>query len=93
LVVQTVTIVTITPSVDEFVALLDSVSNRRHLSAAKAKQLKTLLPVLQLLHCLLSSSVFRPYILDDACMETIAKVLEHTVMVDSGETGIAPSGE
>jgi len=26
-------------------------------------------------------------------METIAKVLEHTVMVDSGETGIAPSGE
>ncbi|XP_067934855.1 serine/threonine-protein kinase ULK4-like [Watersipora subatra] len=78
--------------VDTFLQLLNSISGRKHLSAAQGKQVKHLLPVVNLLQPLVSSSVFRPYIVNEEFILCVARLLEHTVMVDSGETGLSSSG-
>ena len=78
---------------DDFLQLLDTVSGRKHLSLPQAKQMKHLLPIVSLIQYLMSSSVFRPYIVDDGLMVCMARLLEHTVSVDCGDTGVSSSGK
>lgn len=77
---------------DDLIQMLNSVSGRKHLTAAQAKQLRHLLPVIQLLQHLISSSVFRLYTVNEMFMTSVGRLLEHTVSVDSGETGVTSTG-
>ena len=37
--------------------------------------------------------MFRPYVVNEGFMLCVARLLEHTVMVDNGETGVSSSGK
>jgi len=69
------------------------ISGRKHLSAVQAKQLKHLLPVVTLIQHMMNSSVFRSFIATEEFMLCLAGLMEHTVLIDCGETGVTSSGD
>ncbi|KAF6031687.1 ULK4 [Bugula neritina] len=76
----------------DLLQVLNVISGRKHLSAVQAKQLKHLLPVVTLIQHMMNSSVFRSFIATEEFMLCLAGLMEHTVLIDCGETGVTSSG-
>ncbi|XP_021113616.1 serine/threonine-protein kinase ULK4 isoform X3 [Heterocephalus glaber] len=67
---------------------LASVSGRKHPSTVQGKQLKTCLPLMPVVHHLLTSQVFRPQVVTEEFLFSYGMILSHIRSIDSGESNI-----
>merc|ERR1719483_1607065 len=68
------------PSVmDEILDCLDQVGGRKHPSTVQAKQLKTSLPLMPVFNHLVTSQVFRSYIVNEGFLHQYVRLVDHVV--------------
>ncbi|XP_059156600.1 serine/threonine-protein kinase ULK4-like [Physella acuta] len=76
---------------DEILECLDQVGGRKHPSTVQIKQIKSSLPLIPIFNHLVTSQVFRGFIVSPQFLTQYVKLLGHVVMIESGETNIDSS--
>ncbi|XP_064646752.1 serine/threonine-protein kinase ULK4-like [Lineus longissimus] len=72
----------------DILASLDNVAGRRHPSTAQAKHLKQSLPMMTVFLHVITSQIFRPHVVNESFLDSLAEFLNHVKSMDSGETNI-----
>ncbi|GFR84606.1 serine/threonine-protein kinase ULK4 [Elysia marginata] len=73
---------------DEVLEALDQIGGRKHPSTVQCKQLRTALPLMPIFNHLVTSQVFRNFVVSQHFLSQYVKLLSHVVKIESGETNI-----
>ncbi|GFO05468.1 serine/threonine-protein kinase ulk4 [Plakobranchus ocellatus] len=73
---------------DEILESLDQIGGRKHPSTVQCKQLRSALPLMPIFNHLVTSQVFRSYIVSQQFLSQYVKLLCHVVKIESGEINI-----